>query len=71
MTVLMVKQKQSVTKKKKAPNTDAKDIPITDEALAHIKLGENKEYQRYLKEHNRRLKQLQRESSGRNMVEPW
>lgn len=51
--------------KKKKPTTQEDQVD-----LAVIELGVKEEYQQYLKEHNRKLRQLERELSGANMIGP-
>jgi hypothetical protein len=47
-----------------------KKLPKTTQALVEEKLVCNKEYKEWLKEHDAKLRRLEREMSGRNMVEP-
>lgn len=61
----MTKRKTGKARK----DTDAKDM-LTEEVKAELELGTSEKYQEYVKEHARRLKQLEREAAGWNMVEP-
>lgn len=60
-------------KKKKIPKPKipADEMDISPDVLADIKLGQKSEYQQYLKDQARRLRDLERIASGRNTYEPW
>lgn len=56
--------------KRKKKTVSGDDIGVA-EARAAAELGSREEYQKYLKENAKRLRELERIASGRNMVEPW